>query len=290
MTNLHNHKLLLYLALMRIDRPIGTLLLLWPTLWALWLAGHGSPDTHLIIIFCLGTFLMRSAGCVVNDITDRAIDAHVKRTAQRPLATGKVNAYEARCLFVGLSLLAFVLVLFTNRLTILLAIAAWTVAMAYPLAKRYTYWAQLVLGAAFSFGIPMAFAAQSHALPLSLWVLYGANVLWTVVYDTFYAMVDRDDDRHLPVKSTALRFGHHDRLIIGLLQCGTLIMLGWAGLWFALGYPYAVALVGVGGLFMYQQVLIKDRDRSRCFQAFLNSQWVGALVFAGIVVQFAIIG
>ena len=275
-----------YAALMRLDRPIGTLLLLWPTLSALWLAAGGIPDIHLLVIFCAGTFLMRSAGCVINDLADRRIDPHVKRTAQRPLATGAVSVQQAIGLFITLSLLAFVLVLFTNRLTILLALIAVLLAACYPFAKRYAHFPQVVLGVAFSFGIPMAFAAQSNTLPAILWLLFIANVLWTVVYDTFYAMVDRDDDIVIGVKSTAVLFGWWDRLITACLQVVVIISFIVVGIWFALGYPYYISLVIAALLFIYQQYLIKQRDRDRCLRAFLNNQWVGAVVWLGIVLAY----
>jgi 4-hydroxybenzoate polyprenyltransferase len=275
-----------YAALMRLDRPIGTLLLLWPTLSALWLAAGEIPDIHLLVIFCVGTFLMRSAGCVINDLADRRIDPHVKRTAQRPLATGAVSVQQAIGLFITLSLLAFVLVLFTNRLTILLALVAVLLAACYPFAKRYTHFPQVVLGVAFSFGIPMAFAAQSNALPAILWLLFIANVLWTVVYDTFYAMVDRDDDIVIGVKSTAVLFDRWDRLITACLQVVVIISFIVVGIWFALSYPYYISLVIVALLFIYQQYLIKQRDRDRCLRAFLNNQWVGAVVWLGIVLAY----
>ena len=211
--NLSLQRLPLYLKLMRADKPIGTLLLLWPTLWALWIAANGTPQWHLLAIFTLGTFLMRSAGCVVNDFADRNFDAHVERTAQRPLATGAVSKREALQLAAGLCALAFALVLFTNRLTILLSFGAVLLAGLYPFMKRYTQMPQLVLGAAFGWGIPMAFAAQSSTLPAGCWVLYIANLFWTVAYDTFYAMVDRDDDVKIGIKSTAILFGDDDRLI-----------------------------------------------------------------------------
>lgn len=278
----------LYLQLMRADRPIGVLLLLWPTLWALWIAAGGFPDWHLLLIFCAGTWLMRAAGCVINDYADRNFDGHVKRTAQRPLATGAVSKGEALRLFAGLCLAAFVLVLFTNRLTVLLSFAAVALAACYPFMKRYTHLPQLVLGAAFGWGIPMAFAAQAEALPRGVWLLFIANLLWTVAYDTFYAMVDRDDDLRIGVKSTAVLFGEDDRTITAILQLCTLGVLALAGLQFKLGYWFYVSLIGAGALFVYQQWLIRNRQREACFRAFLNNNWVGAVIFAGVVLHYAV--
>jgi 4-hydroxybenzoate polyprenyltransferase len=279
-------RLALYLRLMRADKPIGTLLLLWPTLWALWLAAGGWPRWHLLLIFVLGVFLMRSAGCVINDFADRNFDAHVQRTAKRPLATGAVSRREALQLCAALCAIAFVLVLFTNKLTILLSFCAVLLAGLYPFMKRYTYLPQVVLGAAFGWSIPMAFAAQSATLPRGCWILFIANVLWTVVYDTFYAMVDRDDDIKIGVKSTAILFGEDDRLITGALQVCVLLALALVGTQFKLGYWYFVALIGAGGVFVYQQYLIRHRQREACFRAFLNNNWVGAIIFAGIFIHY----
>ena len=279
-------RLPLYLKLMRADKPIGTLLLLWPTLWALWLAARGFPQWHLLIIFLLGVFLMRSAGCVINDYADRNFDSQVKRTAQRPLATGSIDKREALQLCAALCGIAFVLVLFTNKLTILLSFGAVLLAGLYPFMKRYTHLPQVVLGAAFGWSIPMAFAAQSENLPRGCWVLFIANILWTVVYDTFYAMVDRDDDIKIGVKSTAILFGEDDRMITGILQACFIVAMILVGTQFKLGYWYFVALIGAGGLFIYQQYLIRHRQRDACFRAFLHNNWVGAVIFAGIFVHF----
>lgn len=279
-------RLPLYLKLMRFDRPIGTLLLLWPTWWALWLAAGGFPRWDLLLIFSLGVFLMRSAGCVINDYADRDFDGSVARTAQRPLATGAVTKREALVLFAALCGLAFVLVLFTNRLTILLSFAAVGLAALYPFMKRYTHLPQVVLGAAFGWGIPMAFAAQTGAVPRGAWLVFIANLLWTVVYDTFYAMVDRDDDLRVGIKSTAILFGDDDRLITGFLQACVLFALIVIGVQFKLGYWYFVALPGVAALFVYQQLLIRHRLRDACFRAFLHNNWVGMTVFAGIALHY----
>lgn len=279
-------KLPIYLSLVRLDRPIGTLLLLWPTLWALWVAAQGIPDLKLLFIFCLGTLLMRSAGCAINDFADRHVDGLVERTAQRPLATGQATEKESKLLFAGLSLAAFILVLFTNLLTIKLSFIGLAITACYPFMKRYTHLPQVVLGAAFSFGIPMAFAAQTNSLPHQLWLFYGASVLWAITYDTFYAMVDREDDLKVGIKSTAILFGEDDRLITGVLQLSTLLMLVLAGMQFDLGYWYYISVIGAAGLFVYQQVLIRHRNRDQCFKAFLNNNWVGAVIFAGIFIHY----
>ena len=279
-------RLPLYWRLMRADKPIGTLLLLWPTLWALWIAAAGWPQWHLLVIFVLGVFLTRSAGCVINDYADRDFDAHVKRTAQRPLATGQVSRREALGLCAALCGIAFVLVLFTNRLTILLSFGAVLLAGCYPFMKRYTQLPQLVLGAAFGWSIPMAFAAQTGELPRACWLLFIANILWTTVYDTFYAMVDRDDDLKIGIKSTAILFGDDDRLITGILQICMLLALALAGVQLKLGYWFYVALLGAAALFVYHQYLIRDRQRDACFRAFLHNNWVGACIFAGIFLHY----
>jgi len=275
------------LQLIRFDKPIGTLLLLWPTLWALWLAAGGVPDIRLLFIFAAGTFLMRSAGCIVNDLADRHLDGGVERTRQRPLVTGAVTVGEARALFVALLLLAFVLVLFTNRLTVLLSFAAVLLASTYPFMKRFTHLPQVVLGAAFSWSIPMAFAAQRGELPAALWLLYSGNLLWTVAYDTKYAMVDRVDDLVVGIKSSAILFGDFDRGIIALLQTGCLVCLYLAGEAFGLGLAYHLGLAVAALLFIYHQYLIRERRPEDCFRAFLHNNWVGAAVFAGVVLDYA---
>jgi 4-hydroxybenzoate polyprenyltransferase len=275
------------LQLIRFDKPIGTLLLLWPTLWALWIAAGGVPDYDLLVIFTIGTFLMRSAGCIINDLADRNVDGAVERTRGRPLVTGTVSVREARILFLILLCTAFVLVLFTNRLTIALSIPAVLLASTYPFMKRYTHLPQIVLGAAFSWSIPMAFAAQLEALPPALWLLYLGNLLWTVVYDTKYAMVDRPDDLAIGVKSTAILFGEHDRLIIGCLQLLCLLVMYLAGVRFDLGTPYNASLAVVAALFVYHQYLIRDRQREACFRAFLHNNWVGMVIFIGIALNYA---
>ena len=274
------------LQLIRFDKPIGTLLLLWPTLWALWIAAEGVPDYDLLAIFVVGTFLTRSAGCIINDLADREVDGAVKRTSGRPLVTGAVTEREAVALFVFLLLLAFILVLFTNPLTMGLSIAAVALASTYPFMKRFTHLPQLVLGLAFSWGIPMAFAAQTGTLPAALWLLFLGNLWWIVAYDTEYAMVDRDDDLIAGVKSTAILFGRHDRTAIAALQLVCLLMLYLAGRAFSLGHYHDLALVVVAGLFAYHQYLIRHRDREACFKAFLHNNWVGMVVFFGIVLHY----
>lgn len=275
-----------YLQLMRVERPIGVLLLLWPTLWSLWLAAEGIPSVKNLFIFTLGCFLMRSAGCVINDYADRKIDPHVKRTKQRPLAAGRVSTKETLILFASLSAVAFFLVLFTNNLTVLLSFVGIGLASFYPFMKRYTYYPQVVLGAAFSWGIVMAFAAEQNQLPSKLWLLYIGVVVWTVVYDTFYAMVDRDDDLKIGVKSTAILFGDADRVITGGLQVFVIVVLLMVGNSFELHTFYYLGVLVAAGLFVYQQHLIKDRDRDRCFAAFLNNNWTGVAVFLGIALNY----
>ncbi|WP_444922649.1 4-hydroxybenzoate octaprenyltransferase [Microbulbifer sp. CnH-101-G] len=275
-----------YWQLARMDRPIGSLLLLWPTWAALWLAAGGWPGLHLFAVFTLGVILMRAAGCAVNDFADREIDGHVKRTATRPLATGSITPKAALGLFAGLSFAAFLLVLTTNLLTILLSLPALALAFCYPFAKRHTHLPQVVLGAAFSMGIPMAFAAVTGEVPPQAWLLYTANLLWTLCYDTFYAMVDRDDDLKIGVKSTAILFGDMDRAITAALQFLVLLALLLMGQRFALGAIYYVAMAIVAALFSYQQWLIRDRDRNACFKAFLHNNWVGLAIFAGIFLHY----
>lgn len=283
-----SQRLVIYAQLMRLNRPIGILLLLWPTLWSLWLAAGGFPRWDLLIIFTLGVVLMRSAGCVINDFADRRIDGHVARTKERPLATGRVSSREALGLFTVLCVMAFGLVLMTNTLTIWLSLGGLALAACYPFMKRHTHLPQVVLGAAFAWSIPMAFAAQSGALATELWLIYLAVVLWTVVYDTFYAMVDRDDDKRIGVKSTAILFGEHDRIMTGCLQVLALYALVLMGGRFEMGVTYYLSLVVVAGLFVYQQFLIRFREREACFRAFLNNHWVGMAVFVGIVVDLGL--
>ncbi|USZ49889.1 4-hydroxybenzoate octaprenyltransferase [Halomonas sp. DN3] len=271
-----------FLALMRLDRPIGTWLLMWPTLWALWVASEGIPARDTLLIFVAGVYLMRAAGCVVNDYADRHFDGHVKRTRNRPLATGRISEREAKVLFVCLLGSAFALVWLTNGFTVWLSLIGAVLAASYPFMKRYTHFPQVVLGAAFSWAIPMAFGAVLGEVPMVAWLLFTANVLWTVAYDTEYAMVDRDDDLKIGIKSTAVLFGRWDTRIIALLQLATLGLLAWAGSLLALGGFFWLGWLAMGATFVHQQRLIKSRDRDRCFQAFLNNHWSGLLLFAGL--------
>jgi len=274
-----------YSRLMRIDKPIGTLLLLWPTLWALWLSDMGVPPLSVLVVFVLGVFVMRAAGCVINDFADRKVDGFVKRTAGRPLPSGAVSEKEAKILFVLLGLLAFALVLTMNLMTILLSIGGLALAWCYPFMKRYTHLPQVVLGAAFGWAIPMAWAAVSESLPVECWLVFLANICWTVAYDTQYAMVDRDDDIKIGVKSTAILFGRYDKLIIGLLQLATLGLLALVGLLMQLNAFFYWSLLGAAALFLYQQKLIVRRERDACFQGFLNNNYVGLVVFIGVVLN-----
>ena len=287
LTSVIHQKLPLYIRLMRADKPIGTWLLLWPTLWALWIASEGVPSPLLLVIFTLGVFLTRSAGCVINDYADRHIDGHVKRTATRPLATGQVTEREALGLFVGLMLCAFVLVLFTNALTIKLSFIGVALAFCYPFMKRYTHYPQVVLGAAFGWAIPMAFTAVTGTLPLIAWLLYLAKLLWTVAYDTQYAMVDRDDDLKIGVKSTAIRFGDADKLMVGVLQAASLLLLIIIGQLLEMSFWYYSGLLAAVGFFIWQQYLIRNREREPCFQAFLNNHLAELAVLIGIILHYA---
>ena len=275
-----------YAQLMRLDRPIGTFLLLWPTLWAIWIAAAGRPSIKVLIVFVLGVFLMRSAGCVINDYADREFDPHVKGTRNRPLAAGRVQPREAGLLFSVLCGLAFMLVLTMNRLTRLLSLVGVVLAATYPFMKRFHHLPQAHLGAAFSWAVPMAFAAETGSLPAVCWLLFAINLLWTVVYDTLYAMVDREDDLRIGLRSTAILFGDLDRLVVAVLQLLVLAGLYLLGLQADLGWIYRFALVGVAGLMLYQQVLIRERDEQKCFKAFLNNNWLGLVVFLGIVADY----
>lgn len=278
-----------YSKLMRIDRPIGTLLLLWPTYWALWLAAGGFPSISNLIIFTLGVFLMRAAGCAINDFADRKVDSHVKRTKDRPLASGRIKPAEAVAVFMGLALVAFVLViLFTNTLTLYLSFGGLALAFIYPFMKRFTHLPQLFLGAAFSWAIPMAWAAQAGELNRLAWLLFTANLLWTVAYDTFYAMVDRDDDLKIGVKSTAILFGEGDRAIIAMLQAMVILILIMVGVQAKLGVFFYLGLAAMACLFVYQQHLTRQRDREGCFKAFLNNNWAGCALFIGLALDLAL--
>lgn len=272
-----------YCRLMRIDKPIGSLLLLWPTLWALWLAGGGVPRPWTLLVFIAGVFLMRAAGCVINDYADRHFDGHVKRTASRPLPSGLVSEQSAKVLFVVLVLMAFALVLTLNRMTIWLSVAALALAWIYPFMKRVSHLPQFVLGAAFGWSIPMAYAAVSESLPASAWIMFLAYICWTVAYDTQYAMVDRDDDLKIGIKSTAILFGRFDTLIIGLLQASMLALMVVLGMQMKLGAAFYLTVLMAAGLFGYQQWLTAGRERDACFRAFHNNNFVGMVLFAGIV-------
>ncbi|WP_372882037.1 4-hydroxybenzoate octaprenyltransferase [Psychromonas sp.] len=275
-----------YAQLMRIDKPIGTLLLLWPTLWALWIAAQGVPDLSVLLVFSTGVFLMRSAGCVINDFADRKIDGFVERTRHRPLPSGRATSSEAIKLFLVLAMLSFLLVLTQNGLTIQLSFVGLLLAFAYPFMKRFTYLPQFFLGIAFSWAIPMAYAAQANALPAVVWLVFLVNILWTIAYDTLYAMVDRDDDLKIGVKSTAVLFAHNDKLIIAILQLTSLmllILLGWIE---DLHWIYFVALLVVTALFIRQQLEIKNREKKACFKAFLDNNYVGFAVFAGLFLNY----
>ncbi|WP_448247648.1 4-hydroxybenzoate octaprenyltransferase [Thalassotalea agariperforans] len=269
----------------RMDKPIGTYLLLWPTYWALWVAADGIPNLHLFLVFSLGVFVMRSAGCVINDFADRNVDGQVQRTEQRPLITGLLTPKEAIFIFIALLFIALLLVLTLEFHTIMLSFVAVFLATLYPFMKRYTHLPQVVLGAAFSWGMIMAFAESYGSVPSVAWLLFAANLFWTVAYDTMYAMADREDDLKIGVKSTAILFAQHDKRIIALLQIITLGLLYTVGELLAFGWPYYLSLIISAGFFSYQQILIVERDRQKCFQAFLNNHFVGLIIFIGIFVE-----
>ena len=275
-----------YALLMRLHRPIGIYLLLWATLWALWLAGAGQPPQGTVFVFVLGVVLMRSAGCVINDIADRDFDPHVARTRDRPLAAGRVTLAEAVALAMVLCLLAFALVLTQNTLTIQLSFVGLALAISYPLMKRVHHFPQFHLGAAFGWGIPMAYAAISNTLPAVAWLLFLANVLWAAIYDTEYAMVDREDDLKIGLKSTAIRFGEWDKRMIGYLQLALLFLLVGIGLLTGRGGFYYLGLLIAGWLALYQQYLIRDRKPDGCFKAFLNNNAFGLVIFCGLLLDF----
>jgi len=275
-----------YLRLMRLHRPIGSFLLLWPTLWALWLAASGHPTPKLFAIFVIGVFVMRSAGCIINDFADRNFDPHVQRTRARPLATREVSIWEALILFVILCLMALGLVLSLNRLTQELAVIGAVLVISYPFMKRYTYLPQPYLGLAFGWGIPMAYAAVIGSVPTVAWLIFIANVIWATVYDTMYAMVDRPDDLRIGVKSTAILFGDLDRLIIGILQLLLLADLLLVGHQTGMGTAYYLGLLFALLFAAYEQILIRRRNPQRCFEAFMNNNWFGAAVFAGILLHY----
>jgi len=274
--------------LMRFDKPIGILLLLWPTLWALWIAGDGRPSLKNVLIFCSGVVLMRAAGCIMNDVADRDFDPHVERTRNRPLASGELTVREALAAFFVLMALAFGLVLMTNALTIKLAFAGALLASTYPFFKRWTHLPQVVLGIAFGWGIPMAFAAETGQVAPAAWLILLINVIWSVIYDTLYAMVDRDDDISIGLKSTAILFGRYDLLIIRLLKIAMIALLVWLGLLLDLSWPWFAGVAVAAALFVRQQVRVRQRDREACFRAFLNNNWVGVAVWAGLLATYVV--
>ena len=275
-----------YWLLARFDRPIGILILLWPALWALWVSGEGHPDKLVLLVFVLGVVLMRAAGCVINDYADRDFDPHVERTKQRPIAAGRVNPKEAVILFCVLCLTAFGLVLSLNTLTIMLSFVGAFLAASYPFMKRYTHWPQAYLGIAFGWAVPMSFAAQTGSIPVVAWVMYLATALWALVYDTMYAMVDKDDDLKIGVKSTAILFGEKDREIMAGMQLVILVLLIAIGQMQNLGEFYYLGLLVAAGLSVYQQKLIFHRQKADCFKAFLNSNWFGLSVFSGLFADY----
>jgi 4-hydroxybenzoate polyprenyltransferase len=274
--------------LMRFDRPIGILLLLWPTLWALWIAGDGSPSVKNVLIFCTGVVLMRAAGCIMNDIADRDFDPHVDRTRCRPLAAGELTVRQALVTFVVVMLLAFGLVLMTNALTIKLAFAGALLASTYPFFKRWTHFPQVVLGLAFGWGIPMAFAAETGQVPVIAWLILLINVIWSVIYDTLYAMVDRDDDISIGLKSTAILFGRYDLLILRVLKVWMIILLLLLGWIMAFSWPWYSGVAIAATLFVMQQYKVRNRSRDACFKAFLNNNWVGLAIWVGLLIDYAI--
>jgi 4-hydroxybenzoate polyprenyltransferase len=279
-------KATLYAQLTRLDKPIGILLLLWPTLIALWIAAEGFPDSLVLFVFIFGVILMRSAGCAINDYADRDIDGKVKRTTQRPLVTGKITAKEALIVFATLSLLAFILVLFMNTLTIVMSFIGVLLAISYPFMKRYHYLPQVHLGAAFGWSAPMAYAAQANEVTAITWLIFLATILWATAYDTMYAMVDYDDDIKIGVKSTAILFGNQDKLIIAAIQTLLIFDLLLIGHRAELSGFYYLGVTAAAVFAIYQQYLIKDRNRERCFQAFLNNNWFGMVLFLGVLLDY----
>jgi len=278
-----------YWVLARFDRPIGTLILLWPALWALWLASDGKPDMLVLLVITLGVIVMRAAGCVINDYADRDFDPHVERTKTRPIAAGKIKPKSALIFFVVLCAIAFGLVLLLNTLTIMLSFVGAFLAASYPFMKRYTHLPQAYLGMAFGWAVPMAFAAQMNTIPPVAWVLYLAVTLWALVYDTMYAMVDKDDDLKIGVKSTAILFGNYERHIMAVLQCMILLLLCIVGKWQNLGNGYYLSLLIAAGFSVYQQKLIFHREKTACFRAFLNNNWFGLVIFLGLLLNYNLV-
>lgn len=279
-----------WLRLMRLDRPIGTYLLLWPTLWALWFAGEGSPSLANLIIFTLGVVSMRAAGCVINDYADRNVDGSVERTKNRPLPAGEIQPNQALILFFLLLCLSLALVLMTNQLTIILSFGGLALAATYPFLKRFTHLPQLGLGAAWAWAVPMAFAAERNQLPVILWLIFVAVILWTIAFDTYYAMVDREDDLKVGIKSTAILFGRYDLLIIALLQLTTLILLFIAGLEFGRSWFYMSGLIAAALYFVNQYIQARSRERQACFESFLNNHRVGMVIFIGLALDYLLLG
>ncbi len=275
-----------YVRLMRLDKPVGNFLLLWPTLWALYLSSQGAPEPSMVFIFVLGVFLMRAAGCVINDYADRNLDGHVKRTAHRPLATGEIQPQQALILFFILVSIAFVLVLFLNWQSIVLSVVALFLAALYPFMKRYTHFPQIFLGAAFAWAIPMVFMATQESIPLNAWLLFLANICWVMAYDTMYAMVDRDDDVKIGIKSTAILFARWDKAWIAFFQLSFLTLMLYLGFAYGLGSYYIIALSLAACLAIYHQVLIRHRQPKLCFQAFLNNNALGGIIFLGLLLDY----
>ncbi len=279
-------RLFAYTQLMRLDKPVGTLLLLWPTLAALWIAAEGVPPVPILLAFIAGTLIMRAAGCVINDIADRNFDGHVARTQERPLPQGRVSTTEAFALFAVLLVIAFAIVMTLNTATRVLAVAGVLIAISYPFLKRWSHLPQVVLGAAFSWGIPMAFTATTGSVPALAWILFGASALWIIAYDTQYAMVDRRFDVELGLKSSAILFATADRAAIGALQCAALALFFLGGAQAGFRHAFFAALAAVAALFIYHQWLIRTREENACFKAFRNNVWVGFALFAGAVVEY----
>ena len=281
-----SERISLYIQLARLDRPIGILLLLWPTLWAVWIASKGHPSTFVVFVFVAGTVLMRSSGCVINDYADRDIDKHVKRTQQRPVTSGQISPREALWLAAALAAIAFLLILPLNTLTLLLSVPAVLLAGSYPYTKRFLAIPQAYLGIAFGFGIPMAFAAIQNTVPAIAWLLLLANIFWCIAYDTEYAMVDRDDDIHLGIHSSALLFGKYDVIAVMMCYAIALALLAYIGNTLHLGASFYIALIVAAGIAIYHYTLIRSRQREKCFKAFLHNSWFGATVFAGFAVEY----
>lgn len=282
------HALSPYIRLMRLDRPIGILLLMWPTLSALWIAAEGFPDPTVLVVFVLGVVLMRSAGCAINDFADREIDGQIWRTRERPLATGELQARDAVIVFVVIAVLAFSLVSLLNTLTFWMSLVGVALAASYPFMKRYTYMPQPYLGMAFGWAIPMAFAAQTGSVPIVAWLFFLANIIWTTVYDTFYAMADRDDDLLAGVKSTAVLFGDDDLTILAILQIAFLLVMLLIGKQLEMSGLFYLGLLVMAGLFVYQQIITREREPKACLQAFLNNNWVGLTLFISLVIHYLI--